>query len=165
MTIQRSKAPAIDIDMLTMALQAADLDTSWWLDTHSGDVIPAPEDSGDAAERRLIKAQQQHPDRYIAIEPIDEAVHIELMQSYVATLEEETLCDALHEALAKKKLISLGIQTIIVRMLFSGFKKKAIPGMKLIPTIIIGSWRTAISGKFQLMKLWFLPQDLLFCIH
>ena len=103
MSNDSKQAPLIDIDMLTMALQAGDLDTSWWLDTHSGDVIPAPEDSEDVTERKLIRKQQQNPERYIAIEPIDEAIHIELMESYVATLEEQELCDALYAALKKKQ--------------------------------------------------------------
>jgi hypothetical protein len=85
MTKSADKPPAIDIDMLTMALQAGDLDTAWWLDTQNGDVIPAPEPDGDAIEQKLIKERQRSPDRYIDIKPIANSIHIELMESYIAT--------------------------------------------------------------------------------
>ena len=65
---QKVKSPAIDIDMLTMALQAGDLDTGWWLDTHSGDVIPAPEENGDTIEQQLIEKHQRDPERFVVIE-------------------------------------------------------------------------------------------------
>jgi hypothetical protein len=100
---QAFKSPAIDIDMLTMALQAGDLDTGWWLDTHSGDVIPAPAENGDALDQQLIDEQQTSPDRYIVIEPISESVHLELMESYIATLEEEEICESLYQALEKNQ--------------------------------------------------------------
>jgi len=103
MTRQAIKSPAIDIDMLTMALQAGDLDTGWWLDTHSGDVIPAPTDNGDAVDQQLLNEQKTSPDRYIVIEPISESVHLELMESYIATLEEEEICEALYQALEKNQ--------------------------------------------------------------
>ena len=101
MTRQAIKSPAIDIDMLTMALQAGDLDTGWWLDTHSGDVIPAPAENGDAVDQQLIDEQLITPERYIVIEPIPESVHLELMESYIATLEEEEICASLYQALEK----------------------------------------------------------------
>lgn len=103
MTRQAIKSPAIDIDMLTMALQAGDLDTGWWLDTHSGDVIPAPAENGDAVDQQLIDEQQTRPDRYIVIEPISESVHLELMESYIATLEEQEICESLYQALEKNQ--------------------------------------------------------------
>jgi len=97
-----SKAPAIDIDMLTMALQAADLDTTWWLDTHSGNVIPAPEADGDAVEQKLVRESQRSPERFIEIDPVTDLVHLELMESYIATLEQAEICESLYEALQRK---------------------------------------------------------------
>ena len=97
------KSPAIDIDMLTMALQAGDLDTGWWLDTHSGDVIPAPEENGDSVEQQLIDKSHRDPDRFIVIEPVAETIHFELMESFISTLEEEAACAQLYEALQKKQ--------------------------------------------------------------
>jgi len=98
-----SNVPAIDIDMLTMALQAGDLDTAWWLDTVSGHVIPAPEADGDHIEQELIAKKRRAPARFIEIEPIEEVVHIELMTSYVATLDQDELCESLNEALQRKR--------------------------------------------------------------
>lgn len=99
MTESADKPPAIDIDMLTMALQAGDLDTAWWLDTQNGDVIPAPEPAGDAVEQKLIKERQRSPGRYIDIKPIENSIHIELMESYIATLEHAELCESLYASL------------------------------------------------------------------
>ena len=100
---QKVKSPAIDIDMLTMALQAGDLDTGWWLDTHSGDVIPAPEENGDAIEQRLIEKHHRDPERFVVIEPVSDTIHYELMESFISTLEEEAACTELYEALKKKQ--------------------------------------------------------------
>ncbi len=100
---QKVKSPAIDIDMLTMALQAGDLDTAWWLDTHSGDVIPAPEENGDTVEQRLIEKSQHDPERFVVIEPVSQTIHYELMESFISTLEEEAACAELYEALQKKQ--------------------------------------------------------------
>lgn len=98
-----NKSPSIDIDMLTMALQAGDLDTAWWLDRYSGHVIPAPESDGDSEEQKLLEQKQRNPERFIEIEPIAESVHIELMESYAATLEHEALSQSLYEALQRKR--------------------------------------------------------------
>ena len=103
MTVAANNPPAIDIDMLTMALQVGDLKTCWWLDTKNGDVIPSPDSEGDAAEQKMIKQKQRSPDRYIDIEPIAEAVHFELMESYAATLERSEICEALLQALQRKQ--------------------------------------------------------------
>ena len=103
MTKSADKPPAIDIDMLTMALQAGDLDTAWWLDTQNGDVIPAPEPDGDAIEQKLIKERQRSPDRYIDIKPIANSIHIELMESYIATLEHAELCESLYASLQRQQ--------------------------------------------------------------
>ena len=103
MSNKAKKAPAIDIDMLTMALQAGELDTGWWLDTHSGHVIPAPETDGDHVEQELIAEKRRRPDRFIEIEPIEDEVHLELMQSYIATLEQDEFCEALYAALERKR--------------------------------------------------------------
>ena len=103
MSKKPKKSPAIDIDMLTMALQAGDLDTGWWLDTHSGHVIPAPEADGDHVEQELIAEKRRRPNRFIEIEPIEEAVHHELMESYIATLEQDEFCDSLYAALQRKR--------------------------------------------------------------
>lgn len=103
MTKSADKPPAIDIDMLTMALQAGDLDTAWWLDTQNGYVIPAPEPDGDAIEQKLIKERQRSPDRYIDIKPIANSIHIELMESYIATLEHAELCESLYASLQRQQ--------------------------------------------------------------
>jgi hypothetical protein len=100
---QAIKSPAIDIDMLTMALQAGDLDTGWWLDTYSGNVIPAPEENEDSVEQQLLEESRRDPSRYLVIEPIAESILLELMESFIATLEEEVLCEQLYDALKKKQ--------------------------------------------------------------
>jgi len=99
------KPPAIDIDMLTMALQAGDLETTWWLDTQNGDVIPAPEPDGDTVEQKLLMEKERTPDRYIDIKPIEDAIHIELMESFIATLEEAELCESLYVSLSRQQPI------------------------------------------------------------
>jgi hypothetical protein len=98
-----NKSRLIDIDMLTMALQAGDLDTAWWLDLRSGHVIPAPEADGDSAEQKLIALKRRQPERFIEIEPIAESIHVELMESYVATLEQQDLMESLYQALQRKR--------------------------------------------------------------
>lgn len=103
MTDTTQKAPVIDIDMLTMALQAVDLDTSWWLDTYSGHVLLAPDADGDAMEQKLIRQKQRSPDRFIDIEPIAKSVHNELMESYIATLEQAEICESLYASLQRER--------------------------------------------------------------
>gem|GEM_PF-4632051 len=105
MTESAYKPPAIDIDMLTMALQAGDLETGWWLDTHNGNVIPAPEPDGDAVEQKLLKEKERSPDRYIDIKPIEDEIHIELMESFVATLEQVELSESLYASLSRQQPI------------------------------------------------------------
>ena len=102
MTDIKNRSP-IDVDMLTMALQAGDLDTGWWLDTHTGEVIPEPDAKGSRDERATIASKQASPDRYVDIEPLPNDVMLALMESFVATLEDEHFCQGLYQALAKEQ--------------------------------------------------------------
>lgn len=97
--------PGVDLDMLTMALQAGDLDIGWWLDTENGEVIPKPDPAGGAEEQAILKAGQKQPDRYIDIEPLSVSMVVELMESFVATLDDEKFCVQLQEALAREQAV------------------------------------------------------------
>lgn len=102
MTRQDNKAP-IDLDMLTMALQVSDLDTGWWLDISSGEVIPGLDPKGSAQEQSVLQSRRSNPDRYIDIEPLPTAVLVDLMQSFISTLHEHSFCNALRQALRQEQ--------------------------------------------------------------
>lgn len=86
----------VDLDMLTMALQAIDEGSNWWLDTESGEVML--EVAGDYRSQPGEEAN-----RYIDIEPITRQVLLELMESFIATIDEPACCDKLYAALEKNQ--------------------------------------------------------------
>jgi len=93
----------VDLDMLTMALQAGDLDTGWWLDTRTGEVIPEPDSRGNEQERGIMEARESEPGRYIDIQPLPPSIMIDLMESFIATLDDQSYCESLRQALSKKQ--------------------------------------------------------------
>ncbi len=90
-----SKPSPVDLDMLVMALQADD-NVTWWLDTTNGEVTPGPIEE--------IHADPRIPSsRYINIEPIPSDVLPTLMESFIATVDEQACCHKLQAALQHKQ--------------------------------------------------------------
>lgn len=88
---------AVDIDMLTMALQASGDDGCWWLDTRSGEVL-----FGSPSERPQSDSESGSS-RYIDIDPIEAEILLELMESFIATLDEEACREKLQTALQRQQ--------------------------------------------------------------
>lgn len=90
-----SRSPPVDLDMLIMALQSDD-DVTWWLDTTSGGVTPGP-------------IEEIHPgpaiplSRYISVKPIPVNVLPSLMESFIATVDEQACRHKLQAALQQKQ--------------------------------------------------------------
>lgn len=86
-----------------MALQAGDIGMGWWLDMQTGEVIPAPD---PGKKDRLQESRSESPDRYMDVEPLPEDIMVDLMASFVTTIEDaDSLCLALREALNKDQAV------------------------------------------------------------
>ncbi len=84
---------SVDIDMLTMALQAHGDDGCWWLDTRSGEVL-----FGSRSERPSVEDS-----RYLNIDPIDADIIVTLMESFIATLDELACQEKLRVAIQRQQ--------------------------------------------------------------
>lgn len=90
-----SKPSPVDLDMLIMALQADD-GVTWWLDTSNGEVTPGPIEEIHAGAGIPIS-------RYINIKPIPSGVLPTLMESFIATVDEQACCHKLQAALRHRQ--------------------------------------------------------------
>lgn len=95
--------PPVDLDMLTMALQAHDLEAGWWLDCDTGEVILAPESDDTAQDKKICQARANNPDRYMDIEPLPVSLMRDLMEGFVCTINDAHFCQQLRKALEKQQ--------------------------------------------------------------
>lgn len=84
---------AVDIDMLTMALQARGNDGCWWLDTQNGDVLFGKKEECPAEDNI----------QYINIRPLDAEIISALMESFIATLDETACREKLQATLEQQQ--------------------------------------------------------------
>jgi len=92
---------AVDMEMLTMALESHDLESPWVLDLDSGDVIPvvSPMICGDST---TVDEVERNPSRYLHIEPIPSHESFRIMEAFAAQLSPGAARTSLLEALERR---------------------------------------------------------------
>ncbi len=92
---------AVDIDLLTEALESHDFDSAWVLDLDTGDVIPVfdPAVTGDSETSDEV---ERNPNRYLPIEPITSHESFGIMERFAAELAPGEAQSSLLEALQRR---------------------------------------------------------------
>lgn len=93
----------IDIGQLAVAMDSGDGSMSWFLDRETGDVIPLNEDGPLGEEKEIWEAIDAGSERYLEIPSRSSHEGFEIMEDFVASLDDGPARGALEAALRRPR--------------------------------------------------------------
>lgn len=104
MTAPNSRALPVDLEELSLALEAETADLRWYLDTLSGDVIlVTPEYEPAENDGLTVQEIESSPSRFVRVPASNPANAVEDMKAFVASLGDPQLQESLQLALSASR--------------------------------------------------------------